>query len=87
MSRAEVFIEAVVCSRCRATAPAIVEAREIASGAGRYLVVVASVCGTDRDPQGLAAQERTLASAGVLVQPSNARAARLAALIAKAARA
>ena len=70
-----------------ALAPAIVEAREVAADAGRYLAVVASVCGTDRDAQGLAAQEHGLASAGALVQPSNARAARLAALIAKQARA
>jgi succinyl-CoA synthetase alpha subunit len=69
-----------------ALAPAIAQARETAKRAGRYLAVVASVCGTDRDTQGLAAQESTLVAAGVLVQPSNARAARLAALIAKAAR-
>ena len=68
-----------------AIVPAILEAREIAKRAGRYLAVVASVCGTDRDEQGLAAQERTLASAGVLVQSSNARAARLASAIATAA--
>ena len=70
-----------------AIVPAIIEAREIAKQAGRYLAVVASVCGTDRDEQGLAAQERTLASAGVLVQSSNARAARLASAIATAAHA
>jgi succinyl-CoA synthetase alpha subunit len=69
-----------------ALAPAIAQARETAKRAGRYLAVVASVCGTDRDAQGLAAQESTLVTAGALVQPSNARAARLAALIAKAAR-
>lgn len=68
-----------------ALAPAIAEARDTAKRAGRYLAVVASVCGTDRDAQGLASQEATLAAAGVLVQPSNARAARLAALIVKAA--
>ena len=68
-----------------ALAPAIAQARETAKRAGRYLAVVASVCGTGRDAQGLAGQESTLVSAGVLVQPSNARAARLAALIVKAA--
>ena len=41
-------------------------------------VVVASVTGTDSDPQGRAAQERRLDSAGVLVAPSNADAAKLA---------
>ena len=34
--------------------------------------VVASVCGTERDPQGYAAQRRVLESAGVLVADSNA---------------
>jgi succinyl-CoA synthetase alpha subunit len=69
-----------------ALAPAIAQARAIAAQAGRYLAVVASVCGTDRDAQGLAAQESTLVAAGVRVPPCNARAARLAALIAKGAR-
>ncbi len=41
-------------------------------------VVVASVTGTDSDPQGRAAQERRLDAAGVLVAPSNADAAELA---------
>ena len=41
-------------------------------------LVVASVTGTDSDPQGRAAQERRLNSAGVLVAPSNADAAELA---------
>jgi FdrA protein len=40
--------------------------------------VVASVCGTDGDPQGRAAQVQTLRDAGVLVAPSNAAAAALA---------
>lgn len=46
------------------------------------VAVVASVCGTDADPQGLAAQESALTRAGVLLAPSNAQAARLAARIA-----
>ena len=41
-------------------------------------VVVASVTGTDSDPQGRAAQERRLDAAGVLVAPPNADAAELA---------
>jgi FdrA protein len=68
-----------------ALAPAIVEARETASTDGRELVVVASVCGTDLDPQGLDRQERTLAAAGALLEPSNARAAALAAAVIGAA--
>jgi FdrA protein len=36
------------------------------------------VCGTPDDPQDSARQRETLASAGVIVAPSNAAAARLA---------
>jgi FdrA protein len=46
--------------------------------AGRDLQVVASVCGTDQDPQGLAGQRRILAEAGVVVVDSNAAAVRAA---------
>ena len=41
-------------------------------------VVVASVTGTDEDPQGRKSQEEKLADAGILVAPSNADAAKLA---------
>jgi FdrA protein len=41
-------------------------------------LVVASVCGTDADPQGYSRQVRTLEAAGVVVAPSNAHAAELA---------
>src|SRR5207248_11251094 len=47
----------------------------------RPLVVVASVCGTDADPQSRAAQIERLRAAGVIVMDSNAQAARLAAAI------
>ena len=57
-------------------APAIASAR--ASG----IAVVASVCGTEADPQGLTPQTDALARAGAIVMPSNAQAARLAAHIA-----
>lgn len=70
-----------------ALVPAIAEARDIAAGAGRGLSVVASVCGTAGDPQGLAGQEAALARAGVLLTGSNAGAARLAARIVAEARA
>ena len=68
-----------------ALAPAIADAMAIASSAGRRLLVVASVCGTDLDPQDLGRQERILAETGVMLEPSNARAAMLAAAIAAAA--
>jgi FdrA protein len=46
------------------------------------VAVVASVCGTDRDPQNRATQVHALRARGVTVMPSNAQAARLAARIA-----
>lgn len=61
--------------------PALARARTAAERAGRRLAVVASVCGTDRDPQGRQAQIATLRSAGAHVMRSNAQAARLAAQI------
>ena len=64
---------------------ALAEARDVATSAGRSLVFVASVCGTETDPQGLAAQERTLADAGVRLFPSNAQAAAFAARVASSA--
>lgn len=64
-----------------AIAPAIERAVRIAAEAGRNLTFVASVCGTEGDPQGLQVQESTLRAAGVLLAPSNAQAARLAARI------
>ena len=41
--------------------------------------VIAHVCGTDGDPQDASRQARTLREAGVIVAPTNAAAARLAA--------
>jgi len=41
----------------------------------RHLLIVASVTGTDEDPQNLSRQAATLTEAGVLVAPSNAAAA------------
>lgn len=58
--------------------PAILRAKK-----GRQLAFVASVCGTDEDPQGLQRQESALRAAGVLLAESNARAVALAAAIAK----
>ena len=66
-------------------APVIRRARERAQGAGRRLAVVATVCGTDADPQSYDDQVRELVEAGALVQSSNAQAANLAGLIAEAA--
>jgi len=44
---------------------------------GRKLTFVASVCGTDKDPQNLEKTEKALKEAGVILTTSNAQAARL----------
>jgi FdrA protein len=62
--------------------PALQQAQRQAQALGRHLGIVASVCGTDRDPQRRSAQIQALESSGVIVMPSNAQAARLAALMA-----
>ena len=64
-----------------ALAGAIHAARADAAREGRRFAVVASVCGTSGDPQDLGAQEARLAEVGVILAPSNARAASLAARI------
>jgi len=64
-------------------ARAVQEAKRTADRGGGYLSVVASVTGTRRDPQDLEAQRKKLEEAGVVVMPSNAQAARMAALIAR----
>jgi FdrA protein len=53
--------------------------------AGRGLAVIASVCGTAADPQGMDRQIDALRNAGVIVAPTNAQAARLAGVVAGAA--
>ncbi|SCZ78275.1 acyl-CoA synthetase FdrA [Acidaminobacter hydrogenoformans] len=62
----------------------IKDARDNAAKAGGDLTVIASVCGTEGDPQGLKASRETLSEAGAIVMPSNAQAVRLAAKIMKA---
>jgi succinyl-CoA synthetase alpha subunit len=64
-----------------ALARAIEAATEEAARDGRRFAVVASVCGTSGDPQNLVAQEARLAETGVILAPSNAQAAALAARI------
>jgi FdrA protein len=61
--------------------PAIQRARRLASDGGRGLIVIASVTGTEEDPQRLSAQVAALERGSVIVCPSNAAAARLAAAI------
>jgi FdrA protein len=59
----------------RELAGAIRTARENVHGRGGHLTVVASVCGTDGDPQGLDGQVRVLEEAGAAVFASSRRAA------------
>ena len=59
-------------------ADAIIEAKQHCEAEGRYLSVVASICGTDEDPQELEKQEQLLRGAGVVVFPSNAQASQFA---------
>ena len=65
-----------------ALAPALAAACKAAAQQGRHLAVVASVCGTEEDPQRRSGQVEQLEAAGVLVEESNARAAILAGMIA-----
>jgi succinyl-CoA synthetase alpha subunit len=60
---------------------AVRQARQLAGQAGRELIVVASVTGTDGDPQNLGRQVEALRAAQVVVCGSNAAAARLAGMI------
>ena len=60
---------------------AIRKAKDLAAKEGRYLSVVATVCGTEGDPQSRTATSLQLAGAGAIVLPSNAQAARFVQLI------
>ncbi|MBN1935683.1 MAG: acyl-CoA synthetase FdrA [Anaerolineae bacterium] len=57
--------------------PAIREARQRAARDGRELIVVASITGTEGDPQQLGRQVRALEEAGTVIASCNAAAARL----------
>ena len=58
--------------------PALEAARATAQKNGRAFICVGHICGTEGDPQGLAAQTEALKAAGVLLADSNAQAVRLA---------
>ena len=62
-------------------ASAIVAAKDEARKKGGSLSVVASMCGTEGDPQGLRQQVKLLEEAGVVVFPSSARAAQFCGLL------
>jgi FdrA protein len=62
--------------------PALERVRTSVASDGRRLAVIASVTGTEQDPQRRSAQVAALRKAGVVVMGSNAQAARVAALVA-----
>ncbi len=64
-----------------AAAEAIREAQAQLASEGREVLFIASVCGTDGDPQNAKIQEEKLREAGVIVLESNAAATRLAGYI------
>lgn len=59
-------------------AETIKEAKETVKDRGGYLSVVASICGTDQDPQGYQSQKDKLLDVGVKICPSNVKAVELA---------
>ncbi|MBI3362039.1 MAG: FdrA family protein, partial [Chloroflexi bacterium] len=61
--------------------PAVRQARELARKAGRELIVVASVAGTEEDPQRLSRQVQAMTAAGAIICDSNAAAARLTGMV------
>ena len=65
-------------------AEAIRQAKALEARAGAHLTVVASICGTSGDPQGLEAQTRVLEDAGAIVFDTGYRAARFAAALVSA---
>jgi hypothetical protein len=62
----------------------IKEIRESHGKDGRYVAMVASVCGTEADPQEFSRQKEQLENAGVVVASSNAEAAAIAGAIVRA---
>lgn len=62
---------------------AIAKAKELAEKDGRYISVIATVCGTEGDPQCRSVTQKKLENAGAIVLPSNAQATRFAQLILK----
>ncbi len=74
---AAVLVDVVIGFGAHAN-PADAVAGALAGAPEERAAVVASVCGTEEDPQIYSAQIRTLEEAGVIVAPSNARATEIA---------
>ena len=64
-----------------ALAAAWKEAKKIALAEGRYMICIASVCGTPEDPQGFDGQCRVLRENDIILADNNAQAVRMAATI------
>lgn len=62
-------------------AEVISKEKKLSAQDGRHLCVVASICGTDYDPQGYDNQKEKLEKAGVIVMENNGMAARMAAAV------
>ena len=62
-----------------AVAQTLRTARQSAAKGGRHLSIIATMCGTDQDPQGLDDQSRILEEVGAVVMRSNAQTAQIAA--------
>ncbi|MCG8639657.1 MAG: acyl-CoA synthetase FdrA, partial [Desulfobacterales bacterium] len=54
--------------------PVLHKAKKVATEKGGHLSIVASICGTEDDPQNLQEQKEKLEGVGVIVMPSNAQA-------------
>ncbi len=63
--------------------PTITAAKKTAKAAGRHLIFVCSVTGTEEDPQVRSKVAETLKAAGALVLPTNAAAAKFATCVVK----
>jgi succinyl-CoA synthetase alpha subunit len=57
---------------------------QLPAAGARNAVLIASVCGTEQDPQGYSRQAQMLKDAGIIVAPSNAHATELAIAVLKA---
>jgi FdrA protein len=51
---------------------------QLPAAQNRKALLIASVCGTEEDPQGYSRQAQALSDAGIVVAPSNAHAAEFA---------
>jgi FdrA protein len=60
-----------------AVAESVTEIRERLAKEGKDIIAVASITGTDKDPQDLDKSVESLEAAGIIVMPSNAQAVRL----------